>query len=362
MTDRVLVLGGTGFVGRHLVKYLVETDACAKIRVADKVPPSMAYMNAEFAKAFESPIVEFVQANLSNAAAIEKTFTSPDGDFSIVINCAAETRYGQDDKVYEQSVRDLAAKCAEAAAKHGCKKFIQLSTAQVYDAGKKPSDEKGKTKPWTSIAEYSLAAEEKVKAVSGLNYIILRPAIIYGVADIRGLMPRIIVGAVYTKLKETMKLLWSADLRLNTVHVDDVVRAIWHCAQNVNGPAVFNLADSADTSQGSLNKILGTVFGIETGFVGTAMSTLAKAAMKDTVETVNEKHMEPWSQMTKDQGIVNTPLTPYLDQELLYNNSLSVDGSAITKTGFEYQVKEPTVEEVKRVIEKYQELSLFPKV
>ena len=37
MTDRVLVLGGTGFVGRHLVKYLVDNDACAKIRVADKV-------------------------------------------------------------------------------------------------------------------------------------------------------------------------------------------------------------------------------------------------------------------------------------------------------------------------------------
>jgi hypothetical protein len=33
-------------------------------------------------------------------------------------------------------------------------------------------------------------------------------------------------------------------------------------------------------------------------------------------------------------GITNTPLTPYLDQELLYNNSLSVDGSKIESTGY----------------------------
>lgn len=32
-------------------------------------------------------------------AAIEKAFTCPEGDFGIVINCAGETRYGQDDKV-----------------------------------------------------------------------------------------------------------------------------------------------------------------------------------------------------------------------------------------------------------------------
>lgn len=362
MTDRVLVLGGTGFIGRHMVKYLVDNDACAAIRVADKVPPSMAYMNEEFAKAFQSPLVEFVQSNLSNAASIEKAFTSPNGDFNIVINCAAETRYGQDDKVYEQSVRDLSVKCAEAAAKHGAKKFIELSTGQIYSAGKKASDEKAKTSPWTSIAQYKLEAEEKIKATKGLNYIILRPSIVYGVGDVRGLTPRIICALVYKKLKENMKFLWGADLRINTVHVSDVVRAIWHCAQNVAAPAIYNLCDEADTSQGTFNDILAKIFNIETSFYGTIASQAAKAMMKDTVETVNEKHMEPWAEITKEQGISNTPLTPYLDQELLYNNSLSIDGSAITKTGFSYEVKTPTEENIKEVIKKYQELKLFPTV
>lgn len=40
-------------------------------------------------------------------------------------------------------------------------------------------------------------------------------------------MPRIMVASVYKKLGETMKLLWNQDLYLNTVHVDDVCRAVW---------------------------------------------------------------------------------------------------------------------------------------
>ena len=41
---------------------------------------------------------------------------------------------------------------------------------------------------------------------------------------------------------------------------------------------------------------------------------------------MNEKHMEGWATMCKAAGILNTPLTPYLDPELLAHNHLAVDG------------------------------------
>lgn len=34
--------------------------------VIPQVPPTMAFLNEEFKKAFENPMVEFVQANLAN--------------------------------------------------------------------------------------------------------------------------------------------------------------------------------------------------------------------------------------------------------------------------------------------------------
>ena len=47
--------------------------------------------------AFEQ--VEFKQANLANAASVEKAFHLEDGKFHYVFNLAAETKYSQSDEV-----------------------------------------------------------------------------------------------------------------------------------------------------------------------------------------------------------------------------------------------------------------------
>lgn len=66
------------------------------------------------------------------------------------------------------------------------------------------------------------------------------------------------IGRVYKKLNEEMKLLWNKDLKLNTVHIHDVVRACWHLAiwYDKNDLAtgkksypIFNLADKQDTGR-----------------------------------------------------------------------------------------------------------------
>ena len=44
--------------------------------------------------------------------------------------------------------------------------------------------------------------------------------------------PRLVVGAIYKHLNETMKLPWTADIQTNTVHVTDLVRAIVHVTAN----------------------------------------------------------------------------------------------------------------------------------
>lgn len=356
----VLVLGGVGFIGRNFVKYLVDNNLAAKVRVVDKVLPATAFLGEAHAATFANPIVEYVQGNLNSVASITKCFTLEGGKFNLVFNLAAETKYGQTDAVYAEKVLDLSVKVGTEAAKQKVDKFIEVSTAQVYEAGKKPSKEGDKIAPWTNLAKYKLQAEEALRGIAGLNLIVVRPAIVYGEGDISGLSPRIITAAVYQHLGEKMKFLWDEKLKINVVHVSDVSKGLWTVSQKGQLGGIYNLADKSDLDQGDFNKILEHIFKIETGFIGSITSNLAKMNMKGVTEDVNDKHLKPWSELCKNANIVNTPLTPYLDQELLYNNSLSVDGSAIEALGFKYD--KPTIDEklVREQINYFISQKLFP--
>jgi len=356
---KVLVLGGLGFVGRNLVEYLVDHNLVSKVRVADKALVELVRLTKKQSEIFKSDIVECKQLNLAKEAMVEKAF---DGDWDFVVNLAGETRYSETPEVYKENIVDVSVTCGKVAAKKGVKKFIEFSTAQVYDAGKKSSNEESKVDPWTKMADAKLKAEEELKKLKGLNLIIVRPAIIYGPGDVSGITPRIITAAVYKYIGETMEFLWDKDLRINTVHVRDVCAATWTLLQSGNVGEIYNFADDGDTDQGKVNTILESIFKIKTDFYGSMKSkVVTSVAMKTVAETANEKHLKPWSDLCKEQSITNTPLTPYLDEELLYNNSLSIDGKKIEKLGFKYAHPKVTEDLIKEVVNHFVDLGMFPK-
>jgi len=366
MKGNYLVLGGLGFIGRNLVEYLIDNNLADKVRVADKGLPELVGLNQKQLDIIKdnqkTGVVDFKQVNLAREAMVNKAFDDGGIKWDFVINLAGETKYSQTEEVYKENILDVSLTCAKAAQKRGVSKFIEVSTAQVYDAGKKPSSEDDKIKPWTKLAKAKLSAEEELKKLTGLNLIIVRPAIVYGPGDISGITPRIICAAVYKHLGETMEFLWDKDLRINTVHVKDVVAALVHLAQNGKAGDVYNLCDSNDSDQGSVNKLLEAIFKIKTDYMGFLKSKAATGlAMKTVAETANEKHLKPWSELCKSKSITNTPLTPYLDEELLYNNSYSIDGTAITKSGFAYKHPTMTEEALREVIAYFSALGFFPK-
>ena len=61
---------GCGFIGRHLVTHLIENQLVNFIRVVDKVPPAMAWLNKKHREAFDNPSVEYVSANLFNSGTL----------------------------------------------------------------------------------------------------------------------------------------------------------------------------------------------------------------------------------------------------------------------------------------------------
>jgi len=358
--SRVLVFGGSGFIGRNLVKYLVENNLTSKIKVVDKKYPEMVGMSKPFSDAFEK--VEFVQVNLLNAAAIAEVFNDPTGEYNIVFNAAAETRLSLESGAYKEGVVVLSTLVASEAARHNVERFIQISTAHVYESSSHPKNEQGKLGPWTNLAKASLEAEQALKNIAGLKLVIVRPAIVYGPSDTSGLGPRIAVAAIYKKLGKPMKLLWGGSLKINTVHVTDVSRALWFLVSHGELGKVYNLADKTDTDQEKFNTILEKIFGIKTGFKSKITAQIAaKISMAAVTDEVNSRHIDPWAQLCKEHGIGYSKLTPYLDEELLYNEDLAIDGSEIEKLGFHYEYPLVTEQVVREFIDEYILAEWFPK-
>jgi hypothetical protein len=78
-------------------------------------------------------------------------------------------------------------------------------------------------------------------------------------------------------------------------------------------------------------------------------------------EDVNEKHLGPWADLLKESGISVSPLSPYVDKELLHSNPVYVDGTLIEReTGFTYEVPYMTKEKLVEIIDGYKELNLWP--
>jgi len=332
-----------------------------KIRVADKVLPDLAGLTQKQIALFkgETPVVDFKQANLSREVMVNKVFET---GFKIdyVINLAGETKYSQTEEVYKENIIDVSLTCGKAAAKAGVKRFIEVSSGQVYDSSK-PANEDTKNKPWTKLATAKLQAEAELKKIPNLDVVIVRPAIVYGPGDITGITPRIICAAVYKHLGETMEFLWDKDLKMNTIHVEDVCAALHFLTTHGKSGDVFNLVDNGNTDQGTINKLLETIFKIKTGFMGNIKSKVATSvAMKTVAETANEKHLKPWSDLCKSKGIQNTPLTPYLDEELLYNDEVLLDGSKLNKLGFSISRASVTEQALRDTIAGFVTLGYFP--
>jgi len=159
-----------------------------------------------------------------------------------------------------------------------------------------------------------------------------------------------------------MECLYTKDLRLNTVHADDVAKALYFLCFNAESGTVWNLADANDTDAGKVNDLLEQIYGIKTCFLNSVKMSLAeKMGTKFLVGFANDEHLKPFSDACKKYGILDTPLTPYLDEELIKEAAIAVDGTAITKLGFKYDHPNVNADSLRQVMNDFVKKGFFPK-
>ncbi|RMD41137.1 hypothetical protein DV735_g4010, partial [Chaetothyriales sp. CBS 134920] len=343
----VLIVGGLGYIGRFLAKYLHDHQLASTVRLVDKVLPQLARLAPEFSEACSPSL--FLQADASresSMAAIFKHPGGPDKKWDYVFNLGGQTALSR--------------------------------TIEEYKL---------------QIAKAKLEAESELARIPGLNLVILRLPHVYGLYDAGFIAKALCLARVYQEQGKELKWLWMEDLRINTVHIDDTVRALWEAAKwrevHLTVPdgssssqstrrstlgskgdepppgnvPIFNIVDHSETCQGILADIVAKVFDIKTGFQGSLISQFAKLNLENVVDDVNEDILQPWADLLEEKGITRPGLlSPFLEKELLKDTDLSLDGTLFERVvGFEYKRGEGlTVENIQEMIDSYRRMEWWP--
>lgn len=380
-------------MGRFLAKYIHDNELASAVRLVDKVLPQLAHLAPEFAECCSQTI--FVQADASRETSMSRVFDHPHGSdarWDFVFNLGGNTAWSRTIEEYKLQSTQLSIALGKEAAKRGVKVFVEASTGMVYSPQRTPRSERDKLKPWLNLAKAKLEAEQELARISGLNLIILRFAHVYGPYDSGFFGKLLCLARVYQEKKEELKWLWTEDLRTNTVHVDDAVRALWTAAKwrqdNSKIPdgslsptsrrptlsskgedppsgdvPIFNIVDHGQTSQGTAADVVSQVFKIKTGFQGSVISQLAKLNLEHVVDDLNEEVLQPWADLLAAKNITKPgPLTPFLEKELLKDTDLSLDGKLFEKVvGFEYTKPAGlTKEGVEEMLASYEKMEWWP--
>ena len=222
---RILILGGTGFVGRCVCERLL---AHPVLGAANVVVPSRRRARARHL--FPLPQVDVIEANVHDDAALKHLLPGVDA----VVNLVA-ILHGSP-QAFEHVHVALCQRLAEACVQAGVRRVVHVSALGVPDDPSAAPSHYLRTK----------AEGEQALRVPGLALTVLRPSVIFGAGD-RFLN-------LFARLQRVLPVLPLAggQARFQPVWVDDVAEAIVRCLADATtagltyelaGPEVCSLAD-----------------------------------------------------------------------------------------------------------------------
>lgn len=264
---RVLVTGGAGFIGSHLVELLVE--AGAKVRVADNLERG-AMKNL---KAVKNDI-EMLKTDLRNLNNCRKAVKG----MKVVYNLAAKVTGIEYNRTHQADMFEnnmlLQQYPLNASALEGVPRFMQLSTACIYPHDAKvptPESEGVRGEPEPTNAGYGWAKRmgerlaEYYARETGMEIGIVRPFNAYGPRDYYDTATSHVIPALIKKVLDGMNPVevWgSGNQQRVFVHAKDFATGLLLLGEKYAVPDPVNLGHDEDVSMKELLKKIQHLTGI----------------------------------------------------------------------------------------------------
>ncbi len=221
--EHVCILGGTGFVGRHIVSRLAERGI--RVRIPTRHPQRHRDLRV-------LPQVELVAGDTHDPATLSRFFAGSDAVINLV---GILNEKGHDGSGFQKVHAEFTAQALAAAEARGVRRFVQMSALKA-DMPDPPSH----------YLRSKAAAERAVFATKAFPVTVFRPSVIFGPED--SFLNRF---AGLLKIAPFMPLA-RAEARFAPVFVGDVADHFVNCLEDPEtygkgfelcGPRIYTLHD-----------------------------------------------------------------------------------------------------------------------
>jgi UDP-glucose 4-epimerase len=262
--ERVLVTGGAGTIGSHIVDQLGDAGA-EQIIVLDNF---VRGRRENLSRVISHPSVRIVDGDICDRDLVTELMQRIDVVFHQaalrITQCAEEPRLALEVLV------DGTFNVVDAAARQGVRKLVAASSASIYGLAEEfPTGESHH--PYSNDTLYGAAKTfnegllRSYHAMMGLDYVALRYFNVYGARmDVHGLYTEVLVRWMERIVEGQPPLIFGSGTQtMDFVYVEDIARANILAATADVTDEVFNVASGTETSLVDLAEKLLAVMGSE---------------------------------------------------------------------------------------------------